>query len=159
MAVDSVQVNSSVGLDGNSYTSSISNDELTNEDFLQLLLTELEYQDPTKPMDSQAMLDSQLQMSTIDANLKMSESMDALRASYAQTNLATSASMIDRVIENGEMSEDGTPKQFVVSSVESQNGDIYLVSHQITGVDEETGQYIVSTEQSAINFDNVSKIF
>jgi flagellar basal-body rod modification protein FlgD len=159
MAVDSVQIDSAVGLDGNSYTTSISNDQLTNEDFLQLLLTELQYQDPTKPMDSQAMMDSQLQMSTIEANLKMAESMEALTASYAQTNLATSASMIDHVIENGEMSDDGTPKQFVVSSVESQNGDIYLVSHQITSVDEQTGQYVLSKDQSAINFNNVSKIF
>jgi len=158
MAVDNVQVNSTVGVDGNSYTSTISNDKLTNEDFLKLLLTEMQMQDPTKPMDSQKMMDSQLQMSTIEANLEMAKSMESLQASFAQTNLATSASMIDHVIENGEFGEDGTPKQFLVSSVESQDGELYLVSHKIDGVDED-GRYILSTQQSAINFNSISKIF
>ena len=159
MAVDNVQVSSSVGADGNTYTSAIANDQLTNEDFLKLLLTEMQMQDPTKPMDSAAMMDSQLQMSTIDSNLQMAESMNALQASFAQTNLATSAAMIDHVIENGEYGEDGTPKQFVVTSVESQNGELYLLSHQITGYDDEEGQFILSTDQSAINFNNVNKIY
>ena len=35
MATDSVQVNSSIGVDGNSYTSASSNDQLGNEDFLK----------------------------------------------------------------------------------------------------------------------------
>ena len=33
----SVQVNSSVGVDGNSYTTSVSNDNLTTDDFLKLM--------------------------------------------------------------------------------------------------------------------------
>ncbi|MDZ7819063.1 MAG: flagellar hook capping FlgD N-terminal domain-containing protein [Aliarcobacter sp.] len=49
---DNIQVNSSVGIDGNSYTSAISNDQLTNDDFLKLMIQELKLQDPTKPMDS-----------------------------------------------------------------------------------------------------------
>ncbi|MEA1915341.1 MAG: flagellar hook capping FlgD N-terminal domain-containing protein [Campylobacterota bacterium] len=159
MAVDNVQVSSTVGADGNTYTSAIANDQLTNDDFLKLLLTEMQMQDPTKPMDSQKMMDSQLQMSTIEANLQMAASMESLQASFAQSNLATSAAMIDHVIENGEYGEDGAPKQFVVTSVESQEGELYLLSHQITGYDEEDGQLILSTEQSAINFNNVNKIY
>lgn len=159
MAVDNVQVNSTVGTDGNTYTSSISNDKLTNEDFLQLLLTEMKMQDPTKPMDSQRMMDSQLQMSTIEANLTMAESMEALKSSFAQTNLSTSAAMIDHVIENGEYSQDGTAKQFVVQSVEMQDEELYLIAHAIEGYDEENGQLILSNEQSAINFNSVTKIF
>ena len=41
MAVDNVVVSSSTGVDGNSYTTAISNDTLTNEDFLELLLEEM----------------------------------------------------------------------------------------------------------------------
>ena len=36
-----VQVNSSVGVDGNSYTTAVSNDKLTNDDFLKLMIQEL----------------------------------------------------------------------------------------------------------------------
>lgn len=159
MAVDSVQVNSSIGTDGNSYTTAVSNDKLTNEDFLQLLLTEMKLQDPTKPMDSQRMMDSQLQMSTIEANLTMSESMEALKNSFAQTNLSTSAAMIDHIIENGEYGEDGASKQFIVQSVEMQDEELYLIAHQIVGFDSENSQFILSDEQSAINFNSVTKIF
>lgn len=159
MAVDSVQVNSSVGTDGNTYTTAISNDKLTNEDFLQLLLTEMKMQDPTKPMDSQRMMDSQLQMSTIEANLAMSESMEALKNSFAQTNLSTSAAMIDHIIQNGEYGEDGASKQFIVQSVEMQDEELYLIAHQIVGFDTENGQFVLSDEQSAINFNSVTKIF
>ncbi len=69
MTVDNVKTATSVGADGNSYTTGVSNDKLTNDDFLKLMLTELKYQDPTKPMDSASMMDSQLQMSSIETNL------------------------------------------------------------------------------------------
>ena len=42
-----VEVNSSVGIDGNSYTTAISNDKLSNDDFLKLMIQELTLQDPT----------------------------------------------------------------------------------------------------------------
>ena len=65
---DNIQVNSNVGIDGNSYTSAISNDQLTNDDFLKLMIQELKLQDPTKPMDSQKMLSTQMQMSAMNTN-------------------------------------------------------------------------------------------
>ena len=48
MAVENVQVNTSTGIDGSSYTSSISNDQLTNADFLKLMIEELKMQDSNK---------------------------------------------------------------------------------------------------------------
>ena len=58
---DDIKINSSVGIDGNSYTNAISNDQLTNNDFLKLMIQELKLQDPTKPMDSAKMLSTQMQ--------------------------------------------------------------------------------------------------
>jgi flagellar basal-body rod modification protein FlgD len=101
MAVDSVEVSSSIGLDGNSYTTSISNDKLTNEDFLTLLLTEMQMQDPTEPMDSDKMLEDQLQMSTIDSNMATVDAMESLQISFAQTTLSSAAGLIGNIVEDG----------------------------------------------------------
>jgi flagellar basal-body rod modification protein FlgD len=159
MAVDSVDVSSSIGLDGNSYTTSISNDKLTNEDFLKLLLTEMQMQDPTEPMDSDRMLQDQLQMSSIDSNMATVDAMNSLKNSFAQTALANAASVINHVVEDGEIGETGVPNQYLVSSVESQDGSIILQANVITGYDEENQNYILSVDKKPIDFNNVTKIF
>ena len=69
MATDNIAITGSTGVDGNSYTTAVSNDKLTNEDFLNLMLEEMKMQDPTSPMDSSSMLSSQMQMSSIETNL------------------------------------------------------------------------------------------
>jgi flagellar basal-body rod modification protein FlgD len=129
-------VSSSVGIDGNSYTTSVSNDELTSEDFLTLMLTELSMQDPTEPMDSSSMLDSQLQLSTLDANISMTESMETLAASFSQTTLANSANIIGHIVEDGSTNEEGISSQYKVTSVASEEGEIYLKGYEILGYDD-----------------------
>jgi len=78
MAVDNVQVTTAIGVDGNTYTTGVSNDTLTNDDFLMLYLEELKSQDPTKPMDANQLLDNQLKMSQIQTNNDMIESLKEL---------------------------------------------------------------------------------
>ena len=94
MDINDVSVNSSVGVDGNSYTTAISNDKLTNNDFLKLLLEEMKQQDPTKPMDSAALMDSQLQMSQIQSNTDMTKAMNDMSLAYTSSALSTAANMI-----------------------------------------------------------------
>lgn len=132
----SVSVSSSTGADGNSYTTSVSNDQLTNEDFITLMLTELSLQDPTKPMDSSTMMDNQLQMSTMEANLAMVESMEKLTASLAQTTLSDSTSMIGRIVETGQLNEDDELKQYQISSVSSIDGEVYASAYEVIGYDD-----------------------
>ncbi|MGA1932541.1 flagellar hook assembly protein FlgD [Arcobacter sp. YIC-464] len=131
MAVDSVQVNTSTGVDGNAYTSSISNDELTNDDFLRLMIQELKLQDPTKPMDSKQMLSTQMQMSTINANQEMVKAMTSLQSSYAQTALSNAANVIGKNIEDGNISENGVNKAFTVRSVEAVDGEVQVKAQEI----------------------------
>jgi len=134
MAVDSVDVNSAVGVDGNSYTTGISNDKLTNDDFLKLLLEEMRMQDPTKPMDSTALMDSQLKMSTIEANNDMSESLAALTKSYAASSLSNAVGFMGKVIENGTIDDkSGFLNAYKVSTVENIDGEVYLNAQAQTG--------------------------
>lgn len=137
MAVDSVQVNSSVGIDGSSYTTSVSNDHLTNEDFLKLMITELQLQDPTKPMDSQQMLSTQMQMSTIETNLQTIETMESLAKSFAQSALSNAASVIGKNIEDGNIGETGVNKAYTVRSVENNDGEITVKAQQILYVEDQ----------------------
>lgn len=134
MAVDNVVTSSTVGLDGNSYTSQVSNDQLTNEDFLRLMMEEMKMQDPTKPMDSAALMDSQLQMSSIQANIDMTAAMSSLQASYGASALSTAASMIGHVIEDGQIGEDGLLKSYKVESVENRDGELFVNARQMVGM-------------------------
>jgi len=159
MAVDNVVVSSKTGVDGNSYTSSISNDKLTNNDFLKLLLEEMKMQDPTKPMDSKALMDSQLQMSQIEANNDMSKAMQELSLSYKTSNLATSANMINHIIENGQVGDTGSSKSFKVASVKQSDGEVTLLANKITGYDKDTETYSYEKEFTEIPLINVTKIY
>ena len=134
MAVDNVTTSSSVGVDGNAYTTSISNDTLTNEDFLTLMLEEMKQQDPTDPVDSAALMDSQLQMSTIQSNTEMAAAMTSLQASYSSSALATASNLIGNIVEDGSLDSDGLLKSYAVQTVESIDGELYANAKQLIGI-------------------------
>lgn len=131
MATDSVQVNSKVGIDGNSYTSSISNDQLTNDDFLKLMIQELKLQDPTKPMDSKQMLSTQMQMSTINTNQELMKAMASLQTSFSQTALSNAANVIGKNIEDGNTNSTGVSKAYTVRSVENTSDGVFVKAQEI----------------------------
>jgi len=131
---DAAQVNTKTDANGNTYTEAISNDSLTNNDFLKLMLEELKQQDPTKPQDSAALMDSQLKMSTIQSNQDMSKAMSSLQASYATSALSTAASMVGHTIQNGETDDKGDKKVFKVNTVENKNGELYMKASQLIGI-------------------------
>ncbi len=134
--VDTASVTSSTDAYGNAYTTAVSNDELTNEDFITLMLTELSLQDPTSPVDSSSMLDDQMQLSTLESNIAMTESMEALSVSFAQSALSNSANMIGHIVEDGSTNSSGENSQYKVSSVQSEDGTIYLKGYEILGYDD-----------------------
>lgn len=133
---DSIQVNSNTGVDGNSYTSSISNDQLTNEDFLKLMIQELKLQDPTKPMDSAQMLSTQMQMSNISTNQATIEAMKSLQTSFSQSALSNAANIIGKNIEDGNIGEDGVNKAYTVRSVENVDGEVQVKAQQILYIED-----------------------
>lgn len=128
----SATISSSTDIYGNTYTTSVSNDELESEDFLQLMLTELSLQDPTDPVDASSMLDTQLQLSTLEANMATVDAMASLQTTFEQTALSTASSMIGNIIENGETDDEGNVKQYSVSSVSMQDGEITLSAYEIS---------------------------
>lgn len=156
MAIDNVQTASATDQYGNSFTTGVSNDKLTNEDFLNLMLTELKYQDPTKPMDSAGMMDSQLKMSSIETNLEMANAMKSLQQSFAQTSLSSATNIMGRTVENGLSNDDGSLKSFKVNTVELQDGNVYLNAQEITGIKD----MVLNPATSAyLNFDSSGQLY
>lgn len=126
-----IQVNTNVGVDGNSYTTAISNDQLSNNDFLKLMIQELKLQDPTKPMDSAKMLSTQMQMSTIATNQEMMKAMQSMQTAFTQTALSNATGIIGKNVEDGNVGEDGITKAYTVRSIENVNGEIQVKAQQI----------------------------
>ena len=72
--------------------------ELDRSDFMQLFITQLQYQDPTKPMDSYEVASQLAQFSSLEATMKMSESMDNLLAYQVSQNNLQLLSLLDAKI-------------------------------------------------------------
>ena len=117
---------------GNSYTTAVSNDELQSEDFITLMLTELKLQDPTKTVDSSTMMETQLQLASLEASTTTVEAMQALQTSFQQSALSSSSSLIGNIIENGETDDEGNTKQYKVSSVAMSDGEISITAYELS---------------------------
>ena len=124
--------NSVTGTDsyGNKYTQSVSNDSLTTNDFLKLMIEELKLQDPTKPMDSAKMLSTQMQMSTLNANMEMIKALQSIQTAFTQSSLSTATGVIGKNVENGSTRSDGSLKPFTIESIENIDGEIQVVARE-----------------------------
>lgn len=151
----SVEVQTATGVDGSTYTTAISNDKLTNEDFLQLMLTQLSMQDPTSPMDTNQMLQNQLQMSAIETNQNMVNSMNSLVESIASSALTNAASLIGSSIETGEMGDDGQLKSYTVRSVENIDGTVYVNAQEIAYLE----NVIVDQDGESVTYDSEGYVY
>lgn len=124
--------NSVTGTDsyGNKYTQSVSNDSLTTNDFLKLMIEELKLQDPTKPMDSAKMLSTQMQMSTLNANMEMIKALQSIQTAFNQSSLSTATGVIGRIVENGSTNSDGESKKYIINSIEVKDGEAIVVAYE-----------------------------
>lgn len=72
MAVDAI------GLAGSNENSVPRNASIGQEDFLRILLTQLKFQDPLKPVDNQQFVAQLAQFSALEINRQQSEKIDTL---------------------------------------------------------------------------------
>ena len=61
-----------------SQTDTLRNSGIAQEDFLRILLTQLRFQDPMKPMDNQEFVAQLAQFSALELNRQQSEKIDSL---------------------------------------------------------------------------------
>lgn len=67
-----------------------------SSDFMKMLVAQLQYQDPTKPVDSAQMTSQLAQISTVDGINKLNETMSSLAKGLQGNVISQAASMIGR---------------------------------------------------------------
>lgn len=77
MAIDSI------GALTSTQTETLRNAGIGQEDFMRILLTQLQFQDPLKPMDNQEFVAQLAQFSALEINRQQSEKIDTLLAIQA----------------------------------------------------------------------------
>ena len=132
MADNTISATTNTGVDayGNKITQSVTNDQLTTNDFLKLMIEELKLQDPTKPMDSAKMLTTQMQMSTLNTNLEMIKTLQSIQTAFNQSSLSTATGIIGKTVENGSTTPDGATKAYTVESIENNDGEITVNAYE-----------------------------
>jgi flagellar basal-body rod modification protein FlgD len=80
MAISGIGIVSS-----NSSTSQLPTSTLTQQDFLSILLTQLQFQDPLKPMDDEEFVAQLAQFSALEVNTEASAKLDTL-VSFSSIN-------------------------------------------------------------------------
>ena len=74
---------------------------LGKDDFLKLLLVELQYQDPTDPMDSDKILSQTSQLATLESAENTNKALEALSTSLLSSSQFTTVSAIGKTADTG----------------------------------------------------------
>ena len=87
---------------------------LGKDDFMKLLLTELQHQDPTSPMDSDKILSQTSQLAQLESQDKTNKALEALTKSFANNKNFSAVSAIGKMarLENSlklKNQENGSP--------------------------------------------------
>ena len=101
--------------------------DLSPDQFLQLMLTELQNQDPLNPMDNTQILQEIGQMDQISASTKLTTTLDSVLLAQ---NLSSAGAMIGKNVTG--LTSDGTSVSGIVSKVTVSGGTPQLTIGQNT---------------------------
>jgi flagellar basal-body rod modification protein FlgD len=96
------------------------------QDFMKVLLTQLTYQDPLKPMDNQAFMAQMAQFSALEQSQQLNERMQLLVGNQAALQ---SVGLLGRTVD---IQSDGAPATGTVTAMSLQ-GDAPLLTLSLTG--------------------------
>ena len=91
--------------------------EVNIDDFLKLMIAELQNQDPLNPMDNSQILEQISQIHSVESTKKLSSTLDSVLLGQ---NLSSASSMIDKTIQG--LADGGSEVTGVVESVSIQGG-------------------------------------
>jgi len=104
---------------------------LGKDDFLKLLLVQLQYQDPTEPTDSATILTQTSQLAGLEASENTNKALEALSASLLSTSQFSTVSAIGKIADtgsNGMIYEEGDSPSFEIYFPEEiVTGDVQII--------------------------------
>ena len=81
------------------YTTEADNSSLGKDAFLQILITQLQNQDPTSPMDDKEFISQMAQFSSLEQMQNMTKAMESLLDSQKQTQLMSYTSFVGKDVK------------------------------------------------------------
>ena len=87
------------------YTTEADNGKLGKDAFLKILITQLQNQDPTAPMDDKEFIAQMAQFSSLEQTQNMTKAMEDLLASQLETQLMSYTSFIGKEVKWHELSQ------------------------------------------------------
>jgi flagellar basal-body rod modification protein FlgD len=133
---------------------------LGKDDFLKLLLVELQNQDPTSPQDTDKILQQTSQLATLEASQNTNDSLSNLSASLTNSSYYSTISSIGKMASlgaTGLVLEDGNAVDFDVYFPEDiSGGEVTITNSQ--GIVVDTLQVSARSKgSSALNWEAVDK--
>ncbi|NPA54937.1 MAG: flagellar hook capping protein [Epsilonproteobacteria bacterium] len=90
---------------------------LTSDDFLKLFMTELQYQDPTAPMETKDMLEQTSQLTQLQTNQDLKDALSSLTNQLSSSTEFSAVSMIGKMVDTGN-------NGFAVNDADNLSSDI-----------------------------------
>jgi len=101
MAITSTGLNAASNQNVQSSTTAQDKTKLGKDDFMKLLLVQLQYQDPTSPMDSEKILTQTSQLASLESASNTNTALDKLTASLANMQQFSTVSAIGKTADLG----------------------------------------------------------
>ena len=111
--------------------------EMSSEDFMKIIFTELQQQDPFKPNDSGALLEQLNSIRSIESDIAMGEKLEAI---VFQDQLAGAGNLIGKRV--GGLTVDNDRVGGIVKSVARTGDQIALILHNNWTIPIENVEYI-----------------
>ena len=86
-------------------TKQTGNSDLGKDAFLKLLITQLQHQDPTNPMDDREFISQMAQFSSLEQMQNMTKAMESLLASQQQTQLMSYTTFVGKEVQWHELTD------------------------------------------------------
>jgi len=110
------------------------NGVLGKDDFLKLLLVELQYQDPTSPTDTEKILSQTSQLATLESAGNTNKALEALTASLGNSQQFSTIAAIGKTADIGSNAisyEEGSTSRFEVYFPDAvENGNLEVLDNQ-----------------------------